>query len=71
MNAARRGGGIGESAPRIERQMISFNSSSGARSASRRFIRNDASAPQAVEAFFSSIGTRGGSALYGVITGVG
>ena len=70
MKPARTGGGIGESAPRTDFHRISFSSYSGVMSASVKFMASDASAPQALAAFFSSSGTRAGSAVYGVATGV-
>src|SRR4051812_3822751 len=71
MNAARRGGGIGTSAPRTDRQMISFNSISGAMSASSRFIFEDACAPKAVGALTSVSDTRGGRRVNGAVSGTG
>src|SRR5687767_15844862 len=46
--AARRGGGMGLSAPRIERQMTSFSSRSSAASSLAKSILLERSAPQAV-----------------------
>src|SRR5688572_28151087 len=47
-NAARRGAGIGLSAPRIERQMTSFKSRSSAASSLAKSILLERSEPQAV-----------------------
>src|SRR5438093_11694419 len=66
----RRGGGIGELAPLIERQMMSFNSTSGARSSTEKSIASDAAAPNEAGRFFSSVGTRGVRRWYVAMFGV-
>ena len=70
MNPVRRGGGIGDPAPRTDCQIISFNSSSGALSASSRFMRADATAPGADQSFFSSSEIRAGCFVKEVTSGV-
>src|SRR5436190_10791174 len=47
-NAARRGGGMGMSAPRMERQRISFRSRSSAASSFAKFILSESAEPHAV-----------------------
>src|SRR5258705_12871015 len=47
-NAARRGGGMGLSAPRMERQRISFRSRSSAASSLAKFILPESAEPHAV-----------------------
>ena len=70
-NAARTGGGIGESAPLTDFQMISLKTRSSARSSTSRSSCFEASAPQAVAVFLASRSTPAGRARVGGQVGLG
>ncbi len=55
-------------APRMACHRISFSSSSGAMSASRRFIRREAAAPGDDQSFLSPSDTRAGRCVKGVVS---
>src|SRR5258708_6025876 len=70
MKIERRAGGAGDFGPRIDRQMISLSSASGARSSIEKSIASDCAEPNAVGRLRSSVGTRAASRVKTPMLGV-